>query len=132
MQILSVLLQYHSGVDKEENVCKGIVAFIVVWLKQPTTFVVQAIPHASQVNPEVTFNGQWLTEKISDNTDSLIEIGLSVRSIVTGNHSANVNAFSALKIFNSESNCCIKHPQNSTKIYLFYGTVHLMKNIRNR
>ena len=126
MQILSVLLQYHSGVDKEENVCKGIVAFIVVWLKQPTTFVVQAIPHASQVNPEVTFNGQWLTEKISDNTDSLIEIGLSVRSIVTGNHSANVNAFSALKIFNSESNCCIKHPQNSSKTYLFYGTLFIL------
>ena len=34
---------------------------------QSTPFVVQAIPQPSQVNPEVTFNGQWLTEKISDN-----------------------------------------------------------------
>ena len=58
---------------------------------------VQAIPWASQANPEVTFNGQWLAEKISHNIDSLIEIGLSVRGIVTDNHSANVNAFSALK-----------------------------------
>ena len=60
-------------------------------------FIDQAIPQASQANPEVTFNGQWLAEKISDNIDSLIEIGLSVRGIVTDNHSANVNAFSALK-----------------------------------
>ena len=71
--------------------------FMVVRLKQSTPFVVQAIPQASQANPEVTFNGQWLAEKISDNIDSLIEIELSVRGRDTGNHSANINAFSALK-----------------------------------
>ena len=76
---------------------KGFVASMVVRLKQSTPFVVQAIPQPSQANPEVTFNGQWLAEKISDNIDSLIEIGLSVRGIVTDNHSANVSAFSALK-----------------------------------
>ena len=60
-------------------------------------FVVQAIPEASQANPEVTFNEQWLAEKISDSIDSFIEIGLRVRVIVTDNQSANVSAFSALK-----------------------------------
>ena len=80
----------YAGVDKEGNLYKGIVAFMVVWLKQSTPFVVQAIPQASQANPEVTFNGQWLVLKISDNIDNLIEIGLCVRGIV--------NAFSALKI----------------------------------
>ena len=105
---------------------------MVVWLKQSTTFVVQAIPEPSQANPEVTFNGQWLTKKISDNIDNLIEIGFTASGIVTDNHSANVNTFSApKKIFNSEWNCCIKHSQNSSKTYLFYGTVYLMKNIRN-
>ena len=64
---------------------------MVVRLKLSTSFVVQAIPQASQANPEVTFNGQWLAEKISDNIDSLIEIGLSVRGIVTDNHSANAS-----------------------------------------
>ena len=77
--------------------CKGNVAFMVDRLKQSTHFVVQATPQASQANPEVTFNGQSLSEKISDNIANLIEIGLSVRGIVTDNHSANVNAFSALK-----------------------------------
>ena len=48
-----------------------------------------------QAIPEVIFNGHWLVEKID--IDNLIEFGLCVRSIqVTGNHSANVNAFSAL------------------------------------
>ena len=50
---------------------KGIFAFMVVGLKQSKSFVVQA-------NPEVTFHGQWLGEKISDNTDNLTEIGLCV------------------------------------------------------
>ena len=75
---------------------------MVARLKQSTPFVDQAIPQPSQANTEVTFNGQWLAEKISDNIDNLIEIGLSPRSIVTDNHSANVHAFSAPKIFNSE------------------------------
>ena len=93
-----VLLQYHWVVDKEGNVYKRIVAFIVVRLKQSTPFIFQAIQQASQTNPEVTFNGQGLVqEKISDNVDSLIEIGLSVRGIVTDNNSPNVNAFSTLK-----------------------------------
>ena len=91
------LLQYQSGVDKEGNLYKGIVTFMVVRLKQSTPFVVQIIPQPRQASPEVTFNRQWLAEKICDNIDNLIEIGLSVRVIVTDNHSANVNAFSALK-----------------------------------
>ena len=70
---------------------------MVVRLKQSTPFVVQAIPQASQANPEVTFNGQWLAEKISDHIGNLIEIELSARRVVTDYYSANVNGFSALK-----------------------------------
>ena len=47
---------------------------MVVRLKQSTPFIFQAIPEANQANPEVTFNGQWLDEKISNNTENLIEI----------------------------------------------------------
>ena len=85
--------QYQSreyvGVDLEGNFYKGIAAFMVVGFKLSMPFVVQAIP-------EVTFNGQWLTETFSDNSDNLIEFGLWVRGIVTDNHSANVNAFPVL------------------------------------
>ena len=71
-----MLLQYQSGVDKEGSLYKGIIAFMVVRLKQSTPFAVQVIPQPSQTNLEVTFNGQWLAEKISENIDNLIEIGL--------------------------------------------------------
>ena len=52
---------------------KGIVTFMVVRLKQSMPFVVQAILQANQANSDVTFNGEWLAEKVSDNIDSLIE-----------------------------------------------------------
>ena len=58
------------------------------WIKI-FNFVAQAIP-------EVTFNGQWLAEKISDNIVNLTEMGLCVQGIVTDNYSANIDAFSAL------------------------------------
>ena len=58
-------------------------AFIVVGLKESTHLAVQTIP-------EVTFNGQWLTEKISDNIDNLKEIGLCAQGIVTDNISYKV------------------------------------------
>ena len=75
---------------------------MVVGLKPSMSFVVQAVP-------EVTFSGQWLAEKISENIDNLIEIGFGVRGIVTDNHSANVNAFSALiKTFNPDNSIQIK------------------------
>ena len=76
--------QYQSGENVEEgNLYKGIFAFLVVELKQSIPFVVQTIP-------EVTFNGQWLAEKISDNIDSLIEIRLCVQGIATHNISYKV------------------------------------------
>ena len=76
--------QYQSGENVEEgNLYKGIFAFLVVELKQSIPFVVQTIP-------EVTFNGQWLVEKISDNIDGLTEIRLSVQGIVTDNISYKV------------------------------------------
>ena len=66
-------VQYQSGeYVEEENLYKGIFAFMVVGLRQPVHLVVQTIP-------EVTFNGQWLAEKISDSIDSLKEVGLCVQ-----------------------------------------------------
>ena len=88
--------QYPSGEYVEEgNLHKGIFAFMVVGLKESIHLVVQIIP-------EVTFNGQWLAEKISDNIDNLKEIGLCVQGIVADNKLQGIvtdnqlNAFLAL------------------------------------
>ena len=71
--------QYQSGENIEEgNLYIGIFAFLVVELTQSIPFIVQTIP-------EVTFNRQWLAQKISDNIDSLIEIKLCVQGTVTDN-----------------------------------------------
>ena len=116
----------YVGVDEEGNLYKGIVAFMITGLKESIPYVVQAIP-------EVTFSGKWLSQKMADNLENLIGAGFTVRGIVTDNHSTNVNAFSLLvTMFNSESKYFINHPNNhGKKTYLFYDSVHLVKNLRN-
>ena len=68
---------------QEENLYKGIFVLMEVGLKESIPFAVQTIL-------EVTFNGQWLAEKISYNIDNLIEIRLFAQGIVTNNISFKV------------------------------------------
>ena len=57
----------------------------------------ESAPLVVQAIPKVTFNEQWLAEKICDNIVNLIEIGLCEQGIIaTDNDSANINTFSAL------------------------------------
>ena len=63
--------QYQSREYVEErNLYEGIFAFMVVGLKESI--------HLVQIIPEVTFNRQWLAEKISDNIGNLKKIRLCV------------------------------------------------------
>ena len=115
----------YVGADQEGNLYKGIVAFLVLGLKESIPYVVKAVP-------EVTFTGKWLADQISENIHCLISLGFVVRAIVADNHSANVNAFSCLvKNFNSPSRLYIKVPSQNKNTYLFYDNVHLIKNVRN-
>ena len=122
--------QYQAGeyvsADEEGNLYKGIVAFMLVELKQSTPFVVQAIL-------EVTFNGQWLCEKIASNIENLVNAGFCVHGLVAGNHSSNVNCFTSLKdifILTQSYLLGIKLTTTSERT-CFFDTVHLLKNIRN-
>ena len=116
----------YVGVDYEGNLYKGIAAFMIVGLKEMIPFIVQAIT-------EVKFSGEWLVEKISNCTDDLTSAEFCIQGIVTDNHASNVHAFFSLTaIFNCDSHQCINHPRDfDKKTYLFYDTVHIMKNIRN-
>ena len=101
--------QYHSGeyvgADDEGNLYKGIVAFMIVGLKESIPYIVQAIP-------EVKFSSEWLADKMSNYTDDLTSAEFCVRGIVTGDHASNVHAFSSpTAIFNSDSHQCINHPE---------------------
>ena len=116
--------QYQSGeyvgADSEGNLYKGIVAFMVVGLKESTPYIVQAIP-------EVKFSGIWLSERMIENLVNLIETGFCVRAMVTDNHSVNVNAFSEIiKRFHSVSNLFIEHPLNNNKKLTYIMTVFIL------
>ena len=56
-----------------------------------------------------------------------------MRAVIADNHSTNVNAFSRLlDIYGDQATPnIITHPSQSSRIYLFYDSVHLLKNIRN-
>ena len=93
----------YVGAGEEGNLYKGIVAFIVVELKESTPFVVQAIP-------EVTFNGQWLCDKIASNIANLGNAGFCVHGLVADNHSPNINAFTSMKnLSHSKSKLFFEH-----------------------
>ena len=114
--------QYHKELTMKDK----IVAFMIVRLKESIPYIVPAIS-------EVKCSGEWLADKMSNCIDDLISAEFCVRVIVTDNHASNVHAFSSLAaILNSDSHQYIKQPGNfDKKTYLFYDTVHIMKNIRN-
>ena len=122
--------QYQAGeyveADEEGNVYKGIVAFMVVGLKQWIPFVVQATHKA-------TFNGQWLCDKIASNIENLGNAGFCARGRVAYNHPSNVNAFTWLNVlFNSKSKLFFEHSTNHGKrTYIFFDTFYLITNIQN-
>ena len=59
---------YHSskcvGADDKGNLYKGIVAFMIVGLKESIPYIVQYIP-------EVKFSGEWLADEMSNCIDDL-------------------------------------------------------------
>ena len=64
--------------------------------------------------------------------DDLFGIGMQVRGLVTDNHSANVAAFNVLlSSMPGDKKNFFVHPKASTKTYVLFDSVHLLKNVRN-
>ena len=60
----------------------------------------------------------------------LINSGFFIRAVVADNHSANVNAFNILlDKFEGDKTHYITLPNPPPKIFLFFDSVHLLKNI---
>ena len=115
----------YVGADCKGRLFKGIVAFMIVGLKESVPIIIRA-------SPEITISGEWLANEFSTCITHLIEAGFTVRAIVTDNHSANVSAFKKLlNMYESQDELSVKFPGLTTKIYLFFDTVHLLKNIWN-
>ena len=54
----------YFGADDDGNLYEGIVAFMIMGLKESIHYIVQAIP-------EVKFSREWLADKMSNCTDNL-------------------------------------------------------------
>ena len=64
--------------------------------------------------------------------NDLIQIGFKIRGLVTDNHSTNVAAFNILLNENDgdkKQHFCL--PNADQRTYIFFDSVHLVKNIRN-
>ena len=124
-------LQYHDGrvygSDAEGKLCKGIMTFMIVGLKNNIPFVIKSIP-------ESKIEGQCLAEEIDDSMKSLHEVGFNVCAAISDNHTTNVSAFRNLyQKFGTTQINAIAHSSSPAGLvtYLFYDSVHLVKNIRN-
>ena len=115
-----------TGADADGKMFKGVVAFMINGLQNAVPFVVKAIP-------ELKITGKWIAEHLDELIKSLHECGFFVRAVISDNHSTNVSAFNFMlkKYGSKDSPNTIKHPSRDGKIYLFYDSVHLLKNVRN-
>ena len=92
----------YAGSNNEGNLYNGIIAFMIVGLKDSIS--------------EVKFGGEWLPDKMSNCTDDLTSAEFCLRGIFTDNDASNVHAFSSLTaISNSDSHQHINHPGNFGK-----------------
>ena len=115
------------GCDDNNELYKGIMTFMIVGMKKNVSFVVKAIP-------ETKIEGKWLALQIAESIQTLHEIGFHVRAVISDNHPSNVAAFNDLyfKYGCSSHENLILHPSSSDRsIYMFFDSVHLLKNIRN-
>ena len=121
--------QFHGGdyVGANENgeLYKGIMLFMISGLKE-------TVPSVVKVCPEVTVTGDWLSQEIISCIELILKAGFNIRAVVADNHSSNVNAFKILlSKFEGDGKLFITLPESPQKIYFFFDTVHLLKNIRN-
>jgi hypothetical protein len=112
------------GADKDGQLFKGIVSFMIVGLKSNIPYVVKTVP-------EREIFGEWVKEEMLDCLKKLQESGFNVRGVVCDNHSTNVLAYKTLLKEFGQSPDDLFIILNGQKIYLFYDTVHLIKNVRN-
>ena len=112
------------GSNINNELYKSIVCFMIIGLKENVPYVVKAAP--------VTFiNNELLKVELLNCLELLITGGFNVRAVICDNDTANVSAFTKLILQFGEDNESLFINFQSQKVYLFYDTVHLIKNVRN-
>ena len=115
----------YVGSNENGELYKGVVVFMINGLKNSVPIVVRSCP-------EVSVSGYWLAQQLLECIRNLQQSGFSVRAIVTDNHPANVQAFQLLlNDHDGDKTHFFYAPASTNKTYIFFDTVHLIKNIRN-
>ena len=112
------------GADEDGELYKGVMCFMIVGLKSNVPYVIKAVP-------EKKVEGEWVKKELLDCLNVLQENGFNVRGTVCDNHSTNVLAYKSLLLEHGQNCDDLFIMLNGRKIYLFYDTVHLIKNVRN-
>ena len=112
------------GVDENGILYNGVVCFMIIGLARNIPYVLQSIPKQNLV-------GDWLRDAILKCITTLQDIGFRVKGVVCDNHSSNVSAYRKLLSEYCSNDSDLSITVNDEKMYLFFDTVHLMKNIRN-
>ena len=99
---------------------------MVLSLKKSISYIIKAIPI-------VKLSKQIICEGILNCMKILNDADFQLRCVISDNHQYNVSSFNTLMkdLSINGKNYCIKNPMTDKNIYLFYDTVHLVKNIRN-
>ena len=106
---------------------KEIMTFMIVGVRKNVPFVVKAVP-------EPKIEGKWLSGLKTKSIQSLHEIGFDWRTVISDNHFSNVSVFNELfSKYGSESheNVILHDSISDRRTYLFYDSVHQLKNVRN-
>ena len=115
------------GCDDNGNLFIAIVTFMIMGVRKSVPFLFKAVPESKIV-------GKWLSGRITETIQSIHKIGFHVRAVISDNHPSNVFAFNELfSKYGSESheNAILHHSTSDRRTYLFYDSVHLLKNVRN-
>ena len=99
------------GCDDQGELCKDIVCFMIVDLKE-------SIPYVIKTSPETNTDDNWLKTELLDSLENLSNCGFRVRAVLCDNHSSNSSNFSR-NCWNMSTrirmNCiCYTSPEKST------------------
>ena len=122
--VLNIVEESFFGSNINNELYKSIVCFMIIGLKENMSYVVKAAP--------VTFiKNKLLKDELLNCLELSITGGFNVRAVICDNHAANVSKFTKLILQFGEDNESLFIHFQSQKIYSFYDTVHLIKNVRN-
>ena len=113
-----------QSIVEENELYRSIVCFMIIGLKENVPCIIKALPVTN-------INSEWLKDEPLSCLDILMKAGFRVRATVCDNHATNGSTYSKLLKLHDQDTQSLFINFQSQKVYLFFNTVHLIKNVRN-